>query len=622
MLIAKNIGVEADLPGGVVPVIRELDFSLPAGRILGLVGESGAGKSMIGRTIAKLLPSRFRIASGELMFDGQDLVRMPDPTLRAMLGREIAFVPQEPLSGLNPVLTIGQQFDEHLKRIAGGSRRARRDRATAMLDEVHLSRPAELLDKYPHQLSGGMCQRVLIAMAFASRPKLLVADEPTTALDVTIQARVVRLIAEMKERDGTAVIFITHDLQLAAQICDDIMVLYAGRPVEYGPARSVFATPGHPYTRCLQLSNPAMSGPRRGLYTLPERMPGLSVLKDLAGCSFAPRCPVAEDDCRTGLPAFRTVGDDQQVACLQSAKTAAIAAPPFTASEKPDLGTPVLQVKALTKTFTVDQGFFRKSRVEAVKAISFDLHENEFVGIVGESGSGKSTVARMLSGLEPPTSGSLAISGRDVTAASPADRNHQRHHVQMVFQDPQSALNPRRRVGSIVTQAMEAAGDRDWQTRLSRAEALLSEIGLPPEAAMRFPTQLSGGQKQRVNIARALCVAPTILVADEIVSGLDVSVQAQLLNLLLELRRKRGFSMLLISHDLSVVRYLCDRVLVMYQGEVVESGITSQVFDAPQHPYTRTLLAAVPPDDPTATWHPDLDSAAGPAAPQLVAADG
>jgi peptide/nickel transport system ATP-binding protein len=269
MLIAKELTVSAALGESRVPVIRDLNFSLPPGRILGLVGESGAGKSMIGRTIAQLFPPGFAVSHGELMFDGQDLVRMPAQTRRELLGNDIAFVPQEPLSALNPVLTIGQQIDEHLARLRIGGRRARRERALAMLDAVHLSQGtnhgADLLGKYPHQLSGGMCQRVLIAMAFASRPKLLVADEPTTALDVTIQARIVELIAEMQQNERTSVVFITHDLRLAAQICDDILVLYAGRPAEYGPARRVFSAPAHPYTRCLQLANPTISGPRRGL---------------------------------------------------------------------------------------------------------------------------------------------------------------------------------------------------------------------------------------------------------------------------------------------------------------------------------------------------------------------
>ena len=610
MLIAKDLTVSAKFGDGSVPVIRDLNFSLPAGRILGLVGESGAGKSMIGRAIAQLFPPGFAVPQGELMFDGQDLVRMPADTRRELLGSEIAFVPQEPLSALNPVLTIGQQIDEHLRRLRIGDRRARRERALAMLDAVHLSHGAELLTKYPHQLSGGMCQRVLIAMAFASRPKLLVADEPTTALDVTIQGRIVELIAEMQQNARTSVVFITHDLRLAAQICDDILVLYAGRPAEYGPARRVFSDPAHPYTRCLQLANPTISGPRRGLYALPERMPGLSALKEIDGCLFAPRCPRKADDCTRAPPPFVAVEKGHLAACIRSATTAEIAAPPAAPHEDTDAGTPLLTVEGLSKTFVTHRGLFEKSAFAAVKNVSFALHENEFVGIVGESGSGKSTVARMLCGLETPSAGKVAIAGRDVSDGSAASRAHLRAHVQMVFQDPQSALNPRRRVASIVTQALEAAGEGTLAERLARAEALLSEIGLPPEAAMRFPAQLSGGQRQRVNIARALCATPRILIADEIVSGLDVSVQAQLLNLLLRLRRQRGFAMLFISHDLSVVRCLCDRVLVMYRGEVVESGPTDAVFAAPSHPYTRTLLAAVPPDDPTAVWAPRAAEAA------------
>ncbi len=604
VLTAKELTISAALPGGSVPVIRDLNFTLPPGRILGLVGESGAGKSMIGRSIAQLLPRGFAVSRGELMFEGCDLVRIPAEARRALLGDEIAFVPQEPLSALDPVLTIGQQIDEHLTRLRIGNRRVRRERALAMLDAVHLGHGADLLGKYPHQLSGGMCQRVLIAMAFASRPKLLVADEPTTALDVTIQARIVELIAEMQQTERTSVLFITHDLRLAAQICDDILVLYAGRPAEYGPARRVFGAPAHPYTRCLQLANPTISGPRRGLYALPERMPGLSALKGIGGCLFAPRCPSKSDACLEAPPSFVAVEKGHIAACVRSDTTAAIAAPAAAPHEEPDSGAPLLAVNGLSKTFVTQRGLFGRSAFTAVNNVSFTLHENEFVGIVGESGSGKSTVARMLCGLEPPSRGELVIAGRNVSDRSTASRAHQRAHVQMVFQDPQSALNPRRRVASIVTQALEAAGEGTHAERLARAEALLSEIGLPPEAAARFPAQLSGGQRQRVNIARALCATPRILIADEIVSGLDVSVQAQLLNLLMRLRRQRGFSMLFISHDLSVVRCLCDRVLVMYRGEVVESGPTETVFAAPSHPYTRALLAAVPPDDPTTVWAP------------------
>ncbi len=616
-LVARKLAVGAALAGGRVPVIRNLNFSLAKGRILGIVGESGAGKSMIGRAIAQLFPPGFAVTDGELLFDGQDLVRMPAAARRELLGREIAFVPQEPLSALNPVLTIGRQIDEHLARLRTGNRRARRERALDMLAAVHLTKPAELLGKYPHQLSGGMCQRVLIAMAFASRPRLLIADEPTTALDVTIQARIVQLIAEMQRSYSTSVLFITHDLRLAAQICDDVLVLYAGRPVEYGPARLVLAQPAHPYTRCLQLAIPPISGPRRTLYALPERMPGLGALKDIAGCLFAPRCPLTTDDCRKAPPHFVAAAKNHGAACIRSKATAEIIATAAAPYQVARGGAPLLAVEGLSRVFVSRRGLFERSTLAAAWNVSLTLHENEFIGIVGESGSGKSTVARMLCGLERPDRGAVVIAGRDVSDGSAASRAHQQAHVQMVFQDPQSALNPRRRVASIVTQALEAApslrssaseeGKRVGAERLATAEALLMEIGLPPETAMRFPAQLSGGQRQRVNIARALCATPRILIADEIVSGLDVSVQAQLLDLLMRLRRQRGFSMLFISHDLSVVRHLCDRVLVMHRGEVVESGLTDQIFAAPRHPCTRALLAAVPPDDPAGTWAPGTD---------------
>jgi peptide/nickel transport system ATP-binding protein len=599
-LVARDVSVTATLTRGCLPVIRDLNFALGKGRILGVVGESGAGKSMIGRAVAGLFPPGFAVTGGELVFDGRDLTRMPATARRSLLGREIAFVPQEPLSALNPVLTIGRQIDEHLTQLQAGSRRERREAALAMLDAVHLPCPADLLDRYPHQLSGGMCQRVLIAMAFASRPKLLVADEPTTALDVTVQARIVQLIADLQRKDGTSIIFITHDLRLAAQICNDILVLYAGRPVEYGPARQVFAQPAHPYTRCLQLATPAISGPRRTLHALPDRMPGLDAIKDMEGCLFAPRCPVRTDDCTQALPPFMAAGKGHDVACIRSARTAGIVAPEAPPPDAAHPGAPLLAVDGLSRIFTTRRGLFGRSNLAAVSNVSFTLHENEFIGLVGESGSGKSTVARLLCGLERPTRGAIVVAGRDVSDGSAASQAHQRAHLQMVFQDPQSALNPRRRVASIVTQALEAIGKGNRAERLARAEALLMEIGLPPETAMRYPAQLSGGQRQRVNIARALCAMPRILIADEIVSGLDVSVQAQLLDLLMRLRRQRGFSMLFISHDLAVVRHLCDRVLVMHRGEVVESGAAEQIFAAPCHPYTQTLLAAVPPDDPAA----------------------
>jgi peptide/nickel transport system ATP-binding protein len=600
VLEARDLAVGARIDGAVTPVIRELSFRLPAGRILGLVGESGAGKSMVGRAIAQLLPPGFAITAGRLTFAGQDLTAMAARRRRALLGGAIAFIPQAPLTALNPVLTVGRQFDEHLARQGIRTRAERRGRAVAMLAAAQLANAAELLNRYPHQLSGGMCQRVLIAMAFASDPRLVVADEPTTALDATIQARIVELIAQMQQRHGTALIFITHDLRLAAQLCDEIMVMYAGRAVEHGPARAVLCAPAHPYTRCLQLANPAMSPRRRALYLLPEQMPSPRQLREISGCHFAPRCPISSKECRLVDPPNIAVGSGHLAACIRPDVTSQIAAQIASpaAATAAAAASAVLRVENLRKRYIVARPIFGSgTQITAVRNVDFSIAENEFVGLVGESGSGKSTIARLLLGLETPTAGRILLNGEDVTSACAQSRKLRVATIQMVFQDPQSALNPRRRVASIVTQAMEAGSRRaTWQERLERANALLAEMALSPDFAMRFPAQLSGGQRQRINIARALCNLPKVLVADEIVSGLDVSIQAQLLSLLVRLRCEFGFAMLFISHDLSVVRHLCSRVLVMQRGEIVEQGPIETIFADPQHPHTRALLAAVPPE--------------------------
>ena len=589
VLRAAGLCVTAQLGAVAVPVLRDVSLALAPGKVLGLVGESGAGKSMVGRAIAQMLPSGFAISAGGLEFAGQDLLAMPAAARRALLGRQIGFIPQEPLSALNPVRSIGSQFGEHLRRIGVADWRPA---AIAALASVHLSDPAGLLDRYPHQLSGGMCQRVLIAMAFASKPALVVADEPTTALDVTIQARIIAVMRELQQADGTAVLFITHDLRLAAEVCDDIAVLYAGGVVEHGPAKAVLTEPLHPYTKCLLLSSPAIAGPRRGLYALPEQMPDLSALAAITGCRFAPRCPLVRDACRTTPPLLR--GDSHRVACPHFDEVAAIEAAPEAPMPAVAAGTILVAVRGLGKTYR-SGGPFRRRANQAVRDISFNLHAGEFVGVVGESGSGKSTLARLLMGLEHPTAGQIELAGRDVNRWDNAARSLRLRTAQMVFQDPASALNPRRKVAAIVTQALEAAGLPQAE-RDARAAEILADLGMAPALGDRYPSQLSGGQRQRVNIGRALCLVPKLLVADEILSGLDVSVQAQLLALLTKLRAEHGFALLLISHDLAVVRYLCERVMVMQRGVVVEAGRTEDVFAAPQHSYTKELLSAVPRD--------------------------
>ncbi len=602
-LQARELTITAQLGGTLAPVINRLSFDLAPGRILGLVGESGAGKTMIGRAIAQLLPSGFSVTGGSLLFDGENLVTMPPARRRALLGRSIAFIPQAPMTALNPVRTIGAQFDEHLARLGRRSPKERREHALAMLTAARLPRGEDLLAQYPHQLSGGMCQRVLIASAFASHPRLVIADEPTTALDVTMHAPILRLIADMQREHGTAVIFITHDLRLAAQLCDDVIVMYAGRPIESGQARAVLSKPAHPYTRCLQLANPSVRAERRALHVMPEQMPSLRQLQQMTGCRFAPRCPLVTDDCRRIEPANVEIAAGHFAACLNANSAASIDI------VSKDHGAPkaderrVLEVQALRKVYRTSRGFFAGAAVTAVKDASFTISENEFVALVGESGSGKSTIAKMLAGLEQASSGRIAFNGDDITDPARRERVRQSGTLQMVFQDPQSALNPRRRVASIVTQAMEAGSRHATrEERRERAAALLAEVGLAGDFASRLPGQLSGGQRQRINIARALCQIPRLLIADEIASGLDVSIQAQLLNLLVRLRDELGFAMLFISHDLSVVRHLCSRVLVMYRGEIVEQGPIDAVFANPQHPHTQALLSSVPPDEPAETW--------------------
>jgi oligopeptide/dipeptide ABC transporter ATP-binding protein len=591
VLEARDITVTVRRGESAVPAIHDLTFALAPRRMLGLVGESGAGKSMIGRTIAQLLPPGFDVTTGSLLFEGEDLLKAPPARRRALLGRAIGFIPQSPMTALNPVKAIGAQFDEHLKRLGRLDRDARRTRMVDMLAAARLPDPEGLLARYPHQLSGGMCQRVLIAFAFASDPKLVIADEPTTALDVTLHPPIIRLIADMQKMHDTGVIFITHDMRLAAQICDEVIVMYAGRAVERGPARQLLSSPAHPYTRCLQLSAPSMQE-RRALYVLPDQMPSLRQLGAMRGCRFAPRCPIVQSDCRTQEPPDLEIESGHFAACLHAARSAALEPPQRSETAHAANGGRLLEVLGLHKHY---------GAVAAVKNASFTIEQDEFLALVGESGSGKSTLAKILVGLEAPTAGHILLGGQEVSGTY-ADA-HQSATIQMIFQDPQSALNPRRRIASIVTQAMEA-GHRHatWDERLARTKVLLAEVGLPFDLLYHFPRQLSGGQRQRVNIARALCNLPKVLVADEIVSGLDVSIQAQLLNLLVRLRAELGFAMLLISHDLSVVRHLCSRVLVMYRGEIVEQGPVERVFTDPQHPHTQALLASVPPENPRERW--------------------
>jgi peptide/nickel transport system ATP-binding protein len=616
MLSIDNLTLSTSIDGQRIDLLRDLSVSLRRGRVLGLVGESGAGKSMIGRIIAGHTPPGFEVTRGRVMFEGADLLSLERKAWRALLGRRIAFIPQEPLTALNPVLTIGRSFDEHLAHL-GFASKERRAHMLQQLDAVHLPKPDDMLQRYPHELSGGQCQRVLIAMAFVANPALIVADEPTTALDMVSQLNVLRLLAEQRRQHETAMLLITHDLRLAAHVCDDITVLYAGEQVEYGPAHEVLRRSRHPYTWALDQATPDVHGKPRRLSALAGQMPGVSALGSMTGCRFAPRCPQRLAACETAPPAPIESTPGHRVRCLKPRDVASNSgdgacesvAATWQAPDGNASAAPLIELRDAALCYTARRGLFgqRKVRHFAVEGFSLTVQPGEFVGIVGESGSGKSSVAKLIVGAEALTGGALLIEGRDRALADAGVRRLNRECVQMIFQDPHSALNPRRSVYRLLTQAYEAdraAAVMTKQPRDGRAQELLADVGLPGDTLSRFPSQLSGGQKQRVNIGRALCVMPRLIVADEIVSGLDVSVQAQILNLLIELGRRHGIALVLISHDLSVVRYLCSRVVVMQRGRVVEQGKTEAVFSDPQHAYTRLLLSSVPPADPSVAWPP------------------
>jgi peptide/nickel transport system ATP-binding protein len=621
----KEVSVSVRVQGAPVELLRNISFSVDKGRTLGLVGESGAGKSMIGRVISGLLPDNLKFSAGHVYFRGSELTGRQ---ARALLGRRIAFVPQEPLSALNPVLTVRQQMHEHMKHL-GLPRRDWERYCGERLAEVGMPDPQEVLGRYAHQLSGGQCQRVLIAMAFSGDPELIVADEPTTALDVVTQAQIIRLLRQVQRRHGTAVILITHDLRMAAHVCDEVAVLYAGDIVERGPARRVLEAPRHPYSWALKMATPSLEGPQYALPALAELMPGLKDMAALAGCRFARRCPTRNAQCEARKPMLEDIGDGHFVSCGGQCRTDAISrgVEPHTLPESGQPPEhPLLELRDVGMSYH-GRGKRKGQVFHALKPMSLSIGAGELVGVVGESGSGKSTLARLMVGLLDPVQGAVQVDGISRAGATGAQAAKMRETVQMVFQDPDSALNPRRTVERLITQALEIRPGISPEERNATAQRLMQQVGMAGDAMQRFPSQLSGGQKQRVNIARALCVAPRLLVADEIVSGLDVSVQALIMNLLLELNRELGIAVVFISHDLSVIRYLCRRVLVMRRGEVVEHGATEEVFGSPRHPYTRLLLASVPPDSTDSVWpapeeqEPAVQAAAGAhdAVPQSLA---
>jgi peptide/nickel transport system ATP-binding protein len=606
LLRMEDVTVRLDLASRKsVEVLQNIDLAIAPGRTLGLIGESGAGKSMIGRAITNSLPEGFSVSQGRILLGEEDITRMSEESRRRLLGKEISFIPQDPQSALNPVMSVGEHFAEHLSRLGrkGGDWRSE---AEAMLASVHIADPALVLRKYAHELSGGMCQRILIAMAFAAHPRLLIADEATTALDPISQANIVRLLKDMQRDHGTAVIFITHDLRLASHVCDEVLVMFGGQPLEFGDARTVIAAPAHPYTLSLRNSIPSLDGELMRLPDLPEWLPSLRSFRMLKGCRYAPRSTHVDPSYPDANPPRRMVGDNHWVRWADDGLEGSGAARVEPLEQVHDSAREplLLSVRGIGKVFTRKSGWRGPVRqTVAADDISFDLKRGDILGLVGLSGSGKSTVARILVGLETPDTGSIRLDERELTEHDDATAALRRRGIQMVFQNAQLALNPRRTVGSLVTQAHDGlAGSLPPDQRRAKAVSLLRMVGLPADFVDRYPGQLSGGQRQRVGIARALCVEPKVIVADEIVSGLDVSVQAQVLNLLRELRDRTGIAVIFISHDLSAVRYLCDRLVVMRMGKIEEAGETGRLLKSSTNAYTRELIASIPPEEPDAPW--------------------
>jgi len=592
---------------GEINVVPEISFTLAHGEALGLVGESGCGKSTVAFAIMNYLGAAGRLMSGRILFEGRDIAKMSAEELRRIRGGKMAMIYQDPMSSLNPVMTIGRQLMEVPMIHQGASEEEATERALQVLAEVNLPDPKSVFGRYPHQLSGGQQQRVVIAMALMAEPSLLIMDEPTTGLDVTVEAAVLDLVRALRRKHNSAIVFISHNLGTVVRICDRIGVMYSGELVEEGPIGAVFRDPRHPYTRGLLDCIPVLGSDKRSspLVPIPGQVP--PALHRPPGCIFASRCAYVDPArCLSGRIPTESVGFDarHRVQCVRSRElesrrrvTAQTSEP---AGERgADL---VLEIDNLRKSYHQSAGIFGRSRsydVQALNDVSISARRGMTLAIVGESGSGKSTLAKVLTGLEQATAGKVVVEGRDI-GGIPVERRPQdvKRNLQMVFQNPDSTLNPSHSVGFVIQRSLRRLKNATGREVRARARALMETVKLPADFVARKPRQLSGGQKQRVAIARALAGDPELMVADEPVSALDVSVQAAIINLLIELQAEGRATLVFISHDLSVVRYLADYVAVMYLGRIVEFGSVEDVFRPPYHPYTEALLSAVPIPDP------------------------
>jgi len=615
ILSVRGLTVSFGTQDGVVRAVDGLSYDVYPNEVLGIVGESGSGKSVSSLAVMALLPDS-AVVEGEVIFRGQDLLRLPEKERRTLRGSRLAIVSQDALGALNPVFTIGNQVAEavtaHQPRMG---KAARRSRAIDLLDLVGIPNPSARIDQYPHEFSGGMRQRAMIAMAIANEPDVLIADEPTTALDVTIQAQVLEVLARIKERTSSAIVLITHDLGIVAGMADRVLVMYAGRPAETGAVDEIFCRPRHPYTMGLLASLPRLDGgtESRRLYRIKGQPPSLILVP--SGCPFHPRCDHAElpGPCAVDRPTLELVaptgtgvGGEHRSACHLHSRLTGLSpgavepeGPAGNAGGRANSGHMILEVRGLVKDFPVRTSILKRvrSHIHAVSGVSFDLADGETLALVGESGCGKSTTGRMVLRLLDPTAGTVRFDGEELVGAPAARIRSLRRRMQIVFQDPYASLNPRMTVRGILSEPMRVHGT--WRKAgPAKVDEVMDLVGLNPEHLNRYPHEFSGGQRQRIGIARALVLEPALLVLDEPVSALDVSIQAGILNLLEDVQDRLGLAYLFIAHDLSVVRHIADRVAIMYLGRIVEIGTRADVYNRPAHPYTQALLSAVPVPDP------------------------
>jgi peptide/nickel transport system ATP-binding protein len=612
LLEITDLRTEIKLREGVVHAVDGVSIDVAQGETLGIVGESGCGKTMTALSIINLLPTGGSIAAGSVKLNGTEISALSEENMRNIRGNEIGMIFQDPLTSLNPTMTVGRQISEVVRLHRDVTKEQAMDRAAEVLDLVGIPRVRERIKDYPHQFSGGMRQRVMIAMALACEPKLLIADEPTTALDVTIQKQILELIDDLRLRLGMAVILVTHDLGVIAGRADRVAVMYAGKISEITDTETLFARPRHPYTEALFQALPdkaAEAGER--LYSIPGLPPDL--VHPPAGCRFAARCRYATDRCRTEEPPLAGEVAGHEFRCFYpvgpSERTATGRLASYGASgqaeerETPEIGDVLLDISHLVKDYPVTKGAVLQRRVgwlSAVADVNFTIRAGETFGLVGESGCGKSTIGKLVVGLEKPTAGSISFEGKDLAKSSAREYRRERRNIQLMFQDSYASLDPRMRAGTLLREPLVIQGIGTREEQREKVGEMLDKVGLPRSSADRYPHEFSGGQRQRLGFARALMLNPQLIVADEPVSALDVSIQAQVLNMMKELQRDLGLTYLFISHDLGVVRYLSEKIGVMYLGKLVEVGPAEEVYLRPAHPYTRGLLDSAPVADPEA----------------------